>query len=136
MRRRNPQVLLVERDHATAEMYRVGLLMGGFAVDMARDGEEGIQRMLLGELPDIVVIDLDLPRIDRDTPRKDSLDMLTTLRSIHLVPTVPVVALSSDATGFDDALSMGATACMANWRTTPRDLARKVAQLLGEPRGS
>jgi len=136
MSRRTARVLLVERDHAIAEMYKLGFVMRGLTVDVARDGEEGIDRVLRGELPDIVVVDLGLPRIDRDVPRKDELDMLSTLRSIRLTQTVPVVALSNDIQSADDALDRGATECIAKWRATPRDLARKVAQLLGEPVGT
>jgi DNA-binding response OmpR family regulator len=133
--RRASRVLLVERDHAIAEMYKLGFVMRGMTVDVARDGEEGIDRVLRGELPDIVVVDLGLPRVDRGVPRKDELDMLSTLRSIRLTETVPVVALSNDLQSVDDAMDRGATEWIAQWRVTPRDLARKVAQLLGNPVG-
>ena len=43
-----------------------------------------------------------------------------------------VVALSS----FREALNRGATECMEKWRTTPSGLARRVAQLIGEPVGA
>src|SRR5712664_2343362 len=122
---RASRVLLVERDHALAEMYKLGLVMRGLVVDVARDGEEGIDRVLQGVLPDIVVVDLGLPRVDRDIPRKDELEMLSTLRSIRLTKTMPVVALSNDLEGVDDALDRGATECIARWRVTPRDLAWK-----------
>ncbi|TMB43554.1 MAG: response regulator transcription factor [Chloroflexi bacterium] len=128
--RRDSRVLLVERDHATAEMYKLGLLLQGFSVDVAADGEEGIQRVLGGELPDVIVLDLGLPRIDQWTPRKDELEMLATLRSLRLTQSIPVVALSNNPEGFDDALQHGATECIAKWRITPRDLATEVHSLV------
>jgi len=45
---------------------------------------------------------------------------------------VPVVVLSNDPESFEDAIDRGATECIANWRTTPRDLATKVGDLLGQ----
>lgn len=132
---RGARVLLVEKDHTFAEMYKLGLLMRGFSVDVAQDGEEGIERVLRGDLPDAIVVDLGLPRVERTAPRKDALDLLSTLRSIHLTRALPVVALSDDLQSFDDALDRGATECVPKWRITPRDLARKVVQLLDEPAG-
>ena len=114
-------------------MYRLRLRLRGFSVDLARDGEDGLARILSGDLPDVLVVDLGLPRIERNQPRRDALDMLSVLRSVHLTNTVPVVALSCDGAGLSDALDRGATECMSNWQTTPRNLAHKVAQLLGEP---
>jgi CheY-like chemotaxis protein len=114
-----------------AEMYKLSLRLRGFAVDVARDGEEGIQRVLHGTLPDAVVLDLGLPRIHQ-VPRKDGLDMISTLRALRLTQAVPVVVLSNDPESFEDAIDRGATECIANWRTTPRDLATKVGDLLGQ----
>lgn len=133
MTRRPSRVLLVESDRATAEMYRVGLLMRGYDVDMARDGEDGLDQVLQGQIPDIVVVDLGLPRREPDRPRKDSLDMLATLRSIRITNVVPVLALTSDIGSMHDAMGRGATQCLVNWWTTPRDLTQKVAEILGEP---
>ena len=129
---RHSRVLLVERDHSMAEMYKLSLLLRGFSVDVARDGEEGIQRVLHGSLPDAVVLDLGLPRVDHQMPRKDGLDMISALRSLRLTQAVPVVVLSNDPASFEDAIDRGATQCIANWRTTPRDLASKLAHLLGQ----
>jgi CheY-like chemotaxis protein len=114
-----------------AEMYKLSLLLRGLTVDVARDGEEGIQRLLHGALPDAVVVDLGLPRVDQETPRKDGLDMISTLRALRLTEAVPVVVLSNDPASFEDAMDRGATECIANWRTTPQDLAGEVARLLG-----
>jgi CheY-like chemotaxis protein len=128
--RRDSSVLLVERDHASAEMYKLGFLLRGLSVDVAADGEEGIQWVLHGHLPDVIVLDLGLPRIDPQIPRKDQLELLATLRSIRLTESVPIVALSDDTDSFDDALRRGATECIEKWRTTPRQLARKIEEIL------
>jgi CheY-like chemotaxis protein len=119
-----------------AEMYKLSLLLRGFSVDVARDGEEGIQRVMRGSLPDAVVLDLGLPRVDHEVPRKDGLDMISALRSLRLTQAVPVVVLSNDPASFEEAMDRGATECIANWRTTPRDLAGKLVHLLGHLDGA
>jgi CheY-like chemotaxis protein len=111
-------------------MYKLGFLLEGFSVDVALDGEEGIQRVLRGNLPDVIVLDLGLPRVDQRTPRKDELEMLATIRSLRLTQSIPVVALSSDPDGFRDVIEQGATECIAKWRVTPGYLASEVRHLI------
>ncbi len=123
-------MLLVERNHASAEMYKLSLLLRGFAVDVAVDGEDGIHRALQGQPPDVIVMDLGLPRIDQRTPRRDELDALSTLRSLRPTQSIPIVAMSNDPQSFDIAIDRGATACIAKWRTSPRDLAKQVDQIV------
>jgi CheY-like chemotaxis protein len=81
-------------------------------------------------MPDVIVLDLGLPRIYRGTPRKDELQMLAMLRSIRLTRSVPIVALSDDPDSTDDALEEGATECIDKSRTRPRDLAREIDELM------
>jgi DNA-binding response OmpR family regulator len=57
-----PTILVVEDDRATREMYEYALRMEGFAVLVASDGF-GALRLLEHELPDAIVIDLDLPHV-------------------------------------------------------------------------
>lgn len=130
VKRRPSRVLLVENDKAIADVLRLALLTCGFKVDLACDGQEGIDSILRGQLPDVVVLDLGMPRPEKDMPRKDGMDMLSTLRSIRLTQQVPVLALAGDIQSLDDAYDRGASDCMVNWRTKPSDLTRKVSALL------
>jgi DNA-binding response OmpR family regulator len=57
-----PTVLLVEDDRATRELFSYALRLAGFAVSVASDGLSAL-RLLDQELPDVIVLDLDLPRI-------------------------------------------------------------------------
>ena len=131
VKRRPSRVLLVENDKATAEVFRLALLLRGFRVDVARDGQEGIESVLQGQLPDLVVLDLGLPRPERDTARKDGMDMLLTLRTIRLTEEIPVIVLGGDIEALDDAYDHGASDCMVKWRTKPSDLTQRASELLG-----
>jgi CheY-like chemotaxis protein len=128
--RREPHVLLIEDDRVLAEMYRLSLLLDGFAVDVAPDGEAGIQRVTRGRRPDAIVLDLNRSRVDRRTPRRDGLDMLSMLRSGPPTRSIPVVVLASDPQDFEDVLNRGATVCLARWRSTPADLTDRLDDLL------
>src|SRR4051812_30065283 len=57
-----PTILLVEDDRATREMFEYALRMEGFTVIATSDGL-GALRLLEYELPDAIVLDLDLPHV-------------------------------------------------------------------------
>jgi len=57
------RILVVEDEHGIAQFLRQGLSEAGYAVDVARDGEEGLDYALLAEY-DIIVLDIKLPRMD------------------------------------------------------------------------
>ena len=57
-----PRVLLVEDDQATREMYDCALRLSGFEVSSARDGLSAL-RFIEQQVPDVVVLDLDLPNV-------------------------------------------------------------------------
>ena len=57
-----PKVLLVEDEASFFDALRVGLGREGFAIDVARDGREALDRFAAGA-PDIILLDVMLPRI-------------------------------------------------------------------------
>ena len=57
-----PTVLIVEDDSATREMYDYALRMAGFRVVLANDGYAAL-RFIDQEIPDVIVLDLDLPHV-------------------------------------------------------------------------
>jgi DNA-binding response OmpR family regulator len=57
-----PTILLVEDDRATREMFDYALRMEGFTVLVAGDGL-GALRLIEHDLPDLIVLDLDLPHV-------------------------------------------------------------------------
>jgi chemosensory pili system protein ChpA (sensor histidine kinase/response regulator) len=67
---RQTTILVVEDDPALLSFYRSGLMMGGFTVVTASDGLEALQR-IESHIPDLVVLDLGLPRLSgRDVRRE------------------------------------------------------------------
>jgi DNA-binding response OmpR family regulator len=129
-RRRADRILLVEDDHVLAQMYKLSLLLHGFLVDIAPDGEAGIQSVAKGHKPDAIVLDIGLPRINRRAPRRDGMAMLSALQSTSSTKFIPVVVLASDPQDFADVMELGATVCLARWRSTAKDLTGQLDEIL------
>lgn len=78
------KVLIVEDEASFLEALRVGLGREGFAIDVARDGREALERFAAGD-PDIVLLDVMLPRIS-------GVDVCREIRSTSDVPIIMVTA--------------------------------------------
>ena len=79
-------VLVVEDDRRSADLLRVYLEDGGYAVSIARDGVEGLE--LAGRLhPVAVILDILLPRLN-------GWDLLAQLKSDPATSDIPVVIVS------------------------------------------
>jgi CheY-like chemotaxis protein len=69
-RGKKPSVLIVEDDHALRELYRITLTGAGYAVAAVEDGIDAL-RCIEGHTPNLVLLDLQLPRLDgRDVQRE------------------------------------------------------------------
>ena len=78
------KVLVVEDEESFLDALRVGLAREGFAVDVARDGREALDRFAAGS-PDIVLLDVMLPRIS-------GIDVCREIRSKSNTPIIMVTA--------------------------------------------
>lgn len=78
------RVLIVEDEESFLEALRIGLAREGFAVDVARDGVEALERFAAVE-PDIVLLDVMLPRIS-------GVDVCREIRTKSDVPIIMVTA--------------------------------------------
>ncbi|HTV17111.1 MAG TPA: response regulator transcription factor [Polyangiaceae bacterium] len=57
------RVLVIEDDDAVRSAIRRSLLLAGYEVIEAADGEEGLGRLTL-DVPDVVILDVGLPKVD------------------------------------------------------------------------
>jgi two-component system copper resistance phosphate regulon response regulator CusR len=79
------RILLVEDEPAAAQMLAQGLREHGYAVDLAADGEEGLEKIYINQY-DLVILDVVLPR-------KDGLAVCRELRSAG--NSIPVFMLTA-----------------------------------------
>jgi len=112
-------VLLVEDDMAIAELIVAYLLRDGHRVVHAASAEAALATM--GELPDLVLLDLGLPGMD-------GLEFLRAFRTASVAPVIIVSARESDEDKLE-GLGLGADDFITK-PFSPRVLAARVAALL------
>ena len=83
----NSRILVVEDDPAIRLGLKRSLEFEGFTVELARDGEEAIQRAF-DKKPDLIVLDIMLPRVN-------GFEVCRTVRKYD--STIPVLILSAKA---------------------------------------
>ena len=114
------RVLFVEDDPAVAQMYRLKLELDGYAVEIATDGELAVAKAM-AEPPDIVFLDIRLPKLD-------GLGVLEALRAQRQTRQIPVVILSNYSEGelIERGLKLGALEYLIKSQTTPAKVAGGV----------
>jgi CheY-like chemotaxis protein len=115
------RVLLVEDDSALAEMYRLKLEKDGYTVQVAGDGEQALSA-LVQQLPDLIFLDIRLPRMD-------GLTFLERLRASETTKNVPVVIVSnySEQELVSRGLQLGALDYLIKSQTTPGQLSQGIS---------
>jgi CheY-like chemotaxis protein len=120
---RGPLVLIAEDTFDTRELYELYLTQRGFRVQTVVDGEAAIE-IALESSPDVVVLDLSMPRVDGIAATKR---LKQDARTRH----IPVIIL----TGYphkaiqQGALEAGADAFLTK-PCLPEDLAQQIRTLL------
>lgn len=114
------RVLVVEDDRNLADVVARYLEREGFAVEVVHDGETGLRRAL-ESLPDLVVLDLMLPRLH-------GIELFRRMRQVAPIPVVMLTARGSEedrVTG----LELGADDYVAK-PFSPRELTARVRAVL------
>lgn len=117
-------ILVVEDEEPVQEAIVTALEASGFEVITASDGQEGLER-LRSERPDLVVLDLMLPKIG-------GMDVCTVIREHSEVPIVMLTGLAAE----DDRVE-GLTRGADDYITKPfraRELAARVRAVLRRSR--
>lgn len=115
------RILVVEHEPSTARVLQKGLAANHFAVDLAPDGEEGLQ--LSSE------IDYDALILDADLPRLDGLAVLKKVRNSGLQLRILMIGRDATPAAVVRALQAGADDCMASPFAFEELLARMNALL-------
>ncbi len=118
-------VLFVDDDRAIAQVYQLKLELEGYRVDLAFDGEMAVE-MANRELPDIVFLDIRLPKLD-------GLGVLLALRGNPKTEEIPVVVLSNyGRREIDERVAkLGVVDFLMKTETTPAKLVAGLKRWLG-----
>lgn len=125
-------IVFIEDDEVVLLAYCNRLRREGFHVEVAKDGLEAMKILLLS-LPDLIVLDLMLPKFNGQ-------EVLKFIRKDRRLKPVPVIILSSrsilDAED-EPLLEAGATRRLLKENCTPATLATVIRDALAEnPAGS
>jgi CheY-like chemotaxis protein len=117
-------VLVVDDFHDNREMYTQYLSFAGYRVAEAVDGEDALAKAR-GLLPDVIVMDLSLPRLD-------GWEATRRLKKDPLTARIPVIALTGHAMGghAEGAMEAGCDAFVTK-PCVPSDLEARVREMLG-----
>ncbi len=96
------KVLIIEDDDHISKVYEIKLSKENVDTVVARDGEEGV-KMVASEKPDLVLLDLMIPK-------KDGFTVLEEVKKTDLGKTIPILVLSNlgQQGDIERAVSMGA----------------------------
>lgn len=86
VRRRKPTILIAEDSADSREMMQMLLGLRGYSVIMAADGCEAVE-IALATRPDLILLDLELPR-------RDGLSVARDLRRHSTFRNIPIIVLS------------------------------------------
>ena len=119
------KIVIIEDDLIIANIYRNKLVVEGFLVEVANDGESGFD-LIMKLHPDIVLLDLMLPKIP-------GVELLKKIRSEPDFQEIPIIVFSSTylTNVVQDAWKAGATKCLSKASCTPKQIIEVVRGALG-----
>src|SRR6267378_4411532 len=120
------RIVVVDDQPILGSIYRTKFLAEGFQVDVAADGQEALD-LIKSTNPDVVLLDLLLPKID-------GLEVLKRLRAQPSFLTLPVLVFSSNARAgiTEEAFAAGATMVLSKSNTSPKQVIELVHRALAE----
>jgi len=123
------KVLVAEDDAFLANAYKIKLDKGGFVTKIATDGAETL-KMLSAWLPDVLVLDLVMPR-------KDGYWVLREMRADPKLATLPVLVASNlgQTEDIDRAMELGANDYIVKSDLSLEDLVTKLKGLVEKAKG-
>lgn len=122
----NKKILLVEDEKSISDVLKMKIESTGMNVSVATDGEEGLSKAIT-EHPDVIVLDLILPRLD-------GMSVLRNLRNDDWGKSVPVIILSNLGTGdeIQEASSLGVKYFLVKTEFRIEDVVSKIGEILNE----
>jgi CheY-like chemotaxis protein len=116
-------ILFVEDSEVELLAYRTAMERDGYCVQWAKDGLEAM-RLLHNIIPDLVLLDLVLPKFD-------GVDVMKFIQSQAALKTVPVIIFSTNSIieSDDEALLEGATKRLLKAQCTPQIMLKTIKDI-------
>ena len=119
------RILLIEDDRFQRKAVEAALRERGFVVRVAVDGEEALRVLAEGESPDLVLLDLIMPKVS-------GFEVLRRLKQEPATSRIPVIVLSNlgQKGDVERATEAGAIAYLVKAKVTLRGLVGRVESAL------
>jgi len=126
MTENNASILLVEDDSFISGMYFTKLSSMGYKVEVVEDGEAAWNRMQQDPLPDLVLLDVVLPK-------RDGFEILEGVRKEDRTKDLPVILLTNlgQKPDVERGIKLGADDYIIKAHYTPTEVVDKISTLLG-----
>jgi len=120
MKQEKKKILLIEDDPLIVEIYTKKFRDAGFDVDVALNGDEGLKK-LEQKVPDLLVLDIVLPRID-------GWEVLKNIRTKLGLKDLKVIVLSnlSQDSEVKKSLDLGAVSFLIKAHYTPSEVVDEI----------
>ena len=120
------KVLIVDDDAFLLDMYALKFKEAGFAVDVAKNGEEALANAKDSN-PDAILLDIVMPKMD-------GFDVLRSLKKENIAPNAKIFLLTNlgQKEDVDRGLKLGAHDYIIKAHFTPSEVVAKVKMFLGQ----
>lgn len=124
MEKEKKKILIIEDDSFLVSMYTAKFEMADFAVLSAGDGESGL-KIALKEKPDVILLDIVLPKMD-------GFEVLKAIRANQATTATPVILLTnlSQKSEVEKGLAMGADDYLIKAHFMPSEVVEKIKEAI------
>jgi two-component system alkaline phosphatase synthesis response regulator PhoP len=119
------KILLVEDEELIYSLLERKLKQEGYDVVVAKDGEEGLEKMK-AEKPDLILLDIVMPK-------KSGFEVMEEMKGDPNLKDIPVVVISNSGqpVELDRAKELGAKDWLIKTEFDPQEVLRKVREQIG-----
>lgn len=119
------KILILEDDFFIRDLYEMQAKKAGYDVITASDGEEGIQKTK-AEKPNLILIDLMLPKID-------GISIIKAIKTDPTLANIPCILVTNleDSAKEKEAAAAGAAAYLLKIKNTPTKVIEVIKQYIG-----
>jgi len=118
------KILIVDDDEFLLDMYSVKFRELGFEVEISFSGQEALEKIRNGLVPDIVLLDIVMPNMD-------GFEFLQILKKENLLKNTKIIVLSNlgQKDDIERGLSLGASDYIIKAYFTPSEIVKKIEKL-------
>jgi CheY-like chemotaxis protein len=118
------KILIIEDDPLMQRMYQIAFSAGGFDVDIASDGQEGLEKSISSS-PNLILLDVMMPKVN-------GFEVLDRLKNDEITKGIPVIMLTNLSVEKDaeTAVSKGALKYLVKSDYEPNQVLDIVKQIL------